>query len=186
MRMRNVYTVNKPVAEYVTDLLSERPLWFAFDEPLYEAVDALLDNHKGAGGVLGGDGRLIGMITERQVLRYLFFSRNLTPRERLRVLFKEVDNFTVGNVMIGSPICLSARTQIETALGEITRRGFRYMPVVDTSESKRYLGVVHVQELHMATREKYRQQLHHKDTLLSYFMHGDDYGGLHQNAFIVS
>ena len=183
MRMQNVLASGRPEAEYVKNLLSECPLWFDPEEPLHDVVDALLDNHKGAAGVLNNDNQLIGMITERQILRYLFFSRKLTPRERMRVLFKEVESFTVRNVMIDSPICLSAATPIEAALGEITQNGFRYMPVVDARDSRRYRGVVHVQELHMAAQEKYRRQLKQKDTLLSYFMHGDDYGGLHHHAW---
>lgn len=180
MRMRNVYASGQIVAESVKNLLSQRPLWFAPSEPLYDAVDALLDNHKGAAGVLSSDNRLLGMITERQVLRYLFF-KGLNPMERMRVLFKELDSFTVRNVMIENPLCLAASTPIEKGLETITRYGFRYMPVVDDRDNSHYRGVVHVQELHMATREKYRQQLHRKDTLLSYFMRGDDYGGLHQS-----
>lgn len=181
MRMRNVYTSGQPVAEYVKDLISEKPLWFAPGEPIHEAVDSLLDNHKGAAGVLSSDNRLIGMITERQVLRYLF-SHGLNPMERMRVLFKELDNYTVRNVMIEEPVCLPASTPIEQGLATTTTYGFRYMPVVDDHDSTCFRGVVHVQELHMATREKYRQQLQRKDTLLTYFMHGDDYGGLHQSV----
>ena len=183
MRMQNVLASDRPEVEYVKNLLSERPLWFDPEEPLHDLVDALLDNHKGAAGVLNNDNRLIGMVTERQILRYLFFSRDLTPRERMRVLFKDSDSLTVRNVMIDSPICLSAATPIEVALDEITRRDFRYMPVVDERDSLRYRGVVHAKELHMATQEKYRRQLNQKDTLLSYFMHGDDYGGLHHHAW---
>jgi CBS domain-containing protein len=179
--MRNVYTSDQPVAEYVKDLTSEIPLWFAPGEPIHEAVDSLIDNHKGAAGVLSSHNRLIGMITERQILRYLFY-HDLDPMERMRVLFKELDHYTVRNVMIEEPVTLPASTPIERGLETITRHGFRYMPVVDDRDSSRYRGVVHVQELHMATREKYRAQLHRKDTLLTYFMHGDDYGGLHHRT----
>ena len=164
----------------VRDILNPRTcLTFFYHEKVSNVVRDMHGHHSGAAGVVDGAGRFIGLVTEREILRRLF---QMKPESKEQQRFadeaKAVMDLTAWDVMIASPDCLVADLAVEDALDEITCKGYRYMPVMDNKDpDKKLVGIVSERELFMHVQEKNRRKMQAKDSLLSYFMHHESYGG---------
>lgn len=178
MKTIDPVTSKNPPVDKVCDIINPRScLTFYLKEKVSGIVHEMHGHHSGAAGVIDGEGRFIGMITEREILRRLF---KMTPETDEQQRFvdenKATMDLTAWDVMIAGPKCLTDDMQIETALAIITDCGFRYMPVVDKNDREKLLGIVGERELFMHVQEKHRRSLQAKETLLSYFMHHEPYG----------
>ena len=99
------------------------------------ALDAalLMNEHKIGALVVLEDGQVIGMFTERDVLR--------------RVVGEHRDPATtlVGEVMTGEVVCCTPETSIEEARGAMKNRRVRHLPLVDGE--RRLQGLVSIGDL---------------------------------------
>jgi CBS domain-containing protein len=108
------------------------PLRVAPSASIRQAVELM--NERGLGCVLAvEDDRLVGIFTERDVLR------KVIPRGR------DVDRTSVGEVMTRDPECLTLEDGIAYALNLMSDGGFRHIPLVDAEG--RPTGVVAMRDV---------------------------------------
>lgn len=96
-----------------------------------EAVQLLNRHNIGSLPVMDG-GRLMGIFTERDVLRRVVES-NLDPRST-----------PVSQVMTREVFCIKPSTTVEEALNIMTKKRYRHLPVV---ENNQLLGIVSMGDL---------------------------------------
>jgi CBS domain-containing protein len=100
------------------------------EDTLGEAAERMAEEGVGSAVVLDG-GRLIGILTERDLLRAVA-GRVHTSEARVREWMTE------------DPITASESTSIDEAMRTMLEQGFRHLPVV---EGSRTVGVVSLREL---------------------------------------
>ena len=96
----------------------KQPVKVAASASIRQAVELM--NERGIGCVLVvEDGRLVGIFTERDVLRKVITAR------------RDIDTTPVGEVMTRDPECLTLDDGIAYALNLMSDGGFRHIPLVD-------------------------------------------------------
>ena len=157
--------------------LSRRCITFRPDEFVDVILPVLQNSREGAAGVLDDEGNLIGLLTERQILRQVFM-KAVDPAINPANLRKYIQDMTVSQAMIPYPETLDEDIDIEEAVGIMLRHGYRFMPVVSKADRQHLLGVVSEQEmaLHLKKRlQKARQSEEETKTLLFSMLH-EPYG----------
>lgn len=155
------------------DIVTRRHSPSFFENDYIKVILPLLqESDIGAGSVLDDEGRLIGLLTERGILRHIFAcaSDKLIHDTNIK---KYIDDMTVGDAMIREPETLDERLSIEEAAHVMLRRGYRYMPVVSHADRHRPLGIVGERELALHLQQllqeaKKAEQAH--QSLLSYML----------------
>ena len=109
-------------AVLVRNLMHTPPVTVKPGHTLAEASHILDDRKVGAAAVLDRDGAIVGIVSERDVLRSV--GAGLNPHETL-----------VGDVMTHSPVTVRADDTATVALQIFRDRRFRHLPVVDTDGS---------------------------------------------------
>lgn len=104
------------------------PLCLTPDTPLRDALLVLRSQHRGAVLVCRDD-RLVGIFTERDVVRILVEGRDL--------------NTPIAVEMITDPMTIREGESIGLAIRRMAENGYRRLPVVD--KSNRPLGLVDVE-----------------------------------------
>lgn len=132
---------------------SRRRLTFSPEEHVRIVMPLMLSSDGGAAGVIDKDGELLGLVTEREVLRTIFYILK-DPTVHPNNLAKYIEDITVEETMIPAPETFTEDIDIEDALAMMVRRGYRYMPVVRSDASHELIGIVSQQELalHMQHR----------------------------------
>ena len=190
--MRTMRPSSKSYAETLQDVIQDRAaLKFHPNDKVPSIIERMLAHGTGAGGVVDGSDRLIGMVTEREIVRRVF-SGNIAANvsENIEDVYedKTAADMSAWDVMIPNPNVVHVRDNVEDALDVITFYGYRYMPVV--TDGGRLAGIVDARELYKHVRERAKALLESKDSLLSYFMHHEAYGGGHtvppgnENSFV--
>ena len=134
-------------ASSVGDIVSSRSfLSFSPDQYVKLILPAMQRAGAGCAGVVDHDDRLIGMLTEREILRRIF-AMLADPVIRQDNIGKNIDDMTVRDVMIRYPITLEEDMDIEDALALMTKLGFRFMPVVSSRDSRKLIGLLDEREL---------------------------------------
>lgn len=98
---------------------------------LAEAAKVLDQANVGAAAVLGGDGELVGMVSERDLLRSV--GHAIDPNAT-----------TVAEVMTRAPMTLSIDDSVAKALQIFTERRFRHLPVLEGDHVAGILSIRHV------------------------------------------
>jgi len=164
----------------VGQIVAERPfLTFHTKESIEHIVREMQNKHHGAVGVTDAEGRLVGLLTERDVLRKIFGSYGESQAafdERHHKLSIYPETLTAWDVMVPDPVCLFEDMPVENALDNIKEHGFRFMPVVKRNDQGKLTGIVSERELFWHTQEKTRRLVESQNNLLSYFMHHEPYG----------
>lgn len=164
----------------VGQVVAGRPyLTFQITDPIERIVRGMQRRHQGAVCVADAGGRLVGFLTERDILRKIFGRYGESQKdydERHEKLSIYPESLSAWDVMVPSPVCLYEDVPVEEALSRIQRHGFRFMPVLAEHGQGRAAGIVSERELFWHTLEKQRRMMERKDTLLSYFMHHEPYG----------
>ena len=121
-RSRNAETRSSDLATLkVADLMSRKPLTCTAETPVGEAAQVMRDRKISSLGVVDGEGRLIGIVT----------TRDLTAR----VLAAGRDGTTpVGEVMTPDPLTLSPESLGSDILHMMLERRIGHLPVVDGAE----------------------------------------------------
>lgn len=160
--------------ETVGEITAHRP-YLAFDagERIENIVREMNNRHQGAVGILDAEHGLIGLLTERDILRKIFGVHGETPAEheaRHQRLSVYPEGLRARDVMTKDPLCLTDDMRVEDALDDISRHGFRFMPVVSRNAERRLSGIVSERELFWHTQEKLRRTVRSQNSLLSYFI----------------
>lgn len=136
-------------------------------------------SHQGAVGILDASRRLVGLLTERDILRGIFGTHGETRAEYDRRHHKMSiypESLVARDVMTTNPVCLYEDMPVEEALEQIKQNGFRFMPVVATHDAGKLRGIVSERELFWRTQEKLRRTVKMQESMLSYFI-SEPYGG---------
>ena len=100
---------------------------------VHEAIDRMLQRRQAGVLVVDGDGRLIGIFTERDVLTRVA-GRHLEPGRA-----------TLAEVMTRDPEALGVRDRVAYALHSMSVAGYRTIPLVDAE--RRPVGVITVTDI---------------------------------------
>jgi CBS domain-containing protein len=156
---------------------SRRCLTFLPEQFVRVILPAMQQNGAGAAGVLDEEGSLVGLLTERALLKRVF--RMATdPLINPANLGKYIDDMTVAEVMVPRPECLADDMDIEEALGRMSLRGFRFMPVVTRADPGQLVGIADERELALLVQSRLREVRRSEAesrSLLSYLFH-EPYG----------
>ncbi len=119
------------------------------EETVYEAAVKMNENKIGSLAVMQ-EGRLCGIITERDILQRVVADR------------RDPATTTVGEVMTTDLVCCRSHTPLEEARGVMKNRRIRHLPVVDDQGQLR--GMVSIGDLnaHQATTQERTIHLLHE------------------------
>jgi len=93
----------------------------------------VMNEHKIGSLLVMDEGRLIGIITERDML------------QRVLVTRRDPASLTVGEVMTTELVCCQPHTTLDEARGVLKNRRIRHLPVIDQEE--RLLGMISIGDL---------------------------------------
>lgn len=125
-------------------------LSFHPDQSIKIILSVMQHARTGCAGVIDDDGNLVGMLTEREILRRIF-EMVADPTINWRNIGKHIDDMTIRDVMIENPKVLEEDTDIEDALEIMTEFGFRFMPVVS---GRNLVGLVDEREVAIYVKNK--------------------------------
>jgi CBS domain-containing protein len=116
-------------------LISCRP-----EDSVKTAATLLTTNKIGAMPVVNGEGLLIGLLSERDLIR----AYAMRDAQAMKM--------TVGELMTRNPVTCSAEDTMERAMNLMNRHRFRHLPIVDGDE---LVGIVSIRDaLEVAARDK--------------------------------
>jgi CBS domain-containing protein len=111
-----------------------------------EAVARMVENNIGSLPVVDPDGRMVGVISERDLMRELHDRGDHFSRTLIRA------------VMTLDPITCDIDDQVETVMGQMTEKRIAKVPVV---ERGRLVGIVSVGDVIKLLYEKTQAENHH-------------------------
>jgi len=124
------------------------------EQSLQDMVELLVRHNIGALPVLDEHGKLIGIISERDVIRHIAKSGSLGNTA--------VHTIMTRNVVVGVP-----QDDIISVANTMTERRFRHLPIV---EGDRLIGIISIGDILKAQRDTYRGEI---DTLETQIMAGE-------------
>jgi citrate synthase len=115
----------------IRDLMHTPPVVVAATLPLSEAAKVLDDHKVGAAAVLGPDGTVVGMVSERDLLHSVGIGHDPASD-------------TVEHVMAREPFTVNADDTVEHALDVFRTHRFRHLPVMEGGHVVGILSIRHV------------------------------------------
>lgn len=162
----------------VGDIAASRKCLLFYPEQFIKIILKTMQNTRtGCAGVIDNGGNLVGMLTEREILRRIF-ALVVDPTINHANVGKHIDDMTVYDVMIAAPKVLTADTDIEQALETMTELGFRFMPVVNRHNSRKPIGLVDEREVAIYVKnrlDRIKREAAEKEQLL-YGLFREPYG----------
>ncbi len=122
-----------------------------------EAAKQMADNDIAAIVVTDDGGKLLGIVTERDMTR------------RIIAKGRDADKVTVGEIMTGNPDTLAPGDSALDALELMRTRKYRHLPVVDDG---RVVGMVSIRDLYAAVKTALEKDIRETEA----FVFGDRYG----------
>ncbi len=122
-----------------------------------EAAKQMADNDIAAIVVTDDAGKLLGIVTERDMTR------------RIIAKGRDADKVTVGEIMTGNPDTLAPGDSALDALELMRTRKYRHLPVVDDG---RVVGMVSIRDLYAAVKTALEKDIRETEA----FVFGDRYG----------
>src|SRR5690606_16660773 len=107
----------------------------------------LMNEHKIGSLVVLDAGRIVGIFTERDVLRRVVGQQKDPQRTQVR------------EVMSRNVVCCTADAKIEEARGIFMRKRIRHLPVID--ESDRLLGIISIGDLNAWQLDGQEKTIHY-------------------------
>jgi CBS domain-containing protein len=132
------YAARRAAMPKLGELIERPALTVEAHEPLSRAAATMFENHVGSLVVVDEDNDLIGIFTERDLLRACAAGI-------------DTHTTTVGNWMTADPITATADVEAAAALQTMIDKGFRHLPVVGPGG---LLGVVSMRELSTAVQQQ--------------------------------
>ncbi len=130
-------TTLEPFSEYrlpeqlaVRDVMGERPLTVAADAPLREVARLLVRTGLGALPVVDEDQRVIGMVSEREVIRYLLNVQAFTGPDARVAAPTVAGTRSVRDVMTRQVLCVSPDQPIAEVASLMSNKDVDRVPVV--------------------------------------------------------
>lgn len=162
----------------VGDIAASRKCLLFYPEQFIKIILKTMQNTRtGCAGVIDDAGNLIGMLTEREILRHIFALLN-DPAINHANIGNYIDDMTVHDVMIANSEILDADTDIEDALEAMTALGFRFMPVVTRYDRRKPIGLIDEREvaIHVKSRlDRIKREAAEKEQLF-YGLFREPYG----------
>jgi CBS domain-containing protein len=146
MKAAETYEKTKEISTVGSIAALRKCLYFQPDQFIKIILATMQHSRTGCAGVINDKGHLVGMLTEREILRHIF-AMVADPTIRRGNIGKNVDDMTVRDVMIEKPRTLCEDTDIEEALAIMTELGYRFMPVVSRRDKRRIIGLVDEREV---------------------------------------
>lgn len=128
---------------FVSKSMAAKVITVSKETGVFEAKDKMRDHKIRHLPVLDDDGRLVGVVTDRDVRSALprkFFSGSDTPEER-----RAHGDIRLGEIMTPDPMTVSTTDTIQDALLLILEKRVGAFPVVD--EDKKLVGMISVRDL---------------------------------------
>jgi CBS domain-containing protein len=143
----------------ILSLCDEHPAAVRPDSTVAEAIQAMIVHRVGAVAVLNTQGKVVGIFTERDVMK------------RQALSGRDPQTTPVSEFMTASVQTITPHTSRGDAFAQMIGHHFRHLPIVDASG--RLLGILSIRNLLEAQVEELRQQL---DSLEQYVTN-DSLGG---------
>lgn len=118
-----------------------------------EAIARLVQHNIGSLPVVDADGRLVGVVSERDVIRLMHNRGEAFARE------------TVASVMTLDPVTCTPECDVDEVMGQMSERRIAKVPVVDAG---RLVGIVSVGDVIKVMYER----VHAENTHLMSYLHG--------------
>jgi CBS domain-containing protein len=115
----------------VSELMAHRPIVVDADATVVAAVNAMNEHHTGC-VLVQRDGHLVGIFTERDVLRRVIFHDNNR-------------SWKVESVMTRNPETLPPTASVAFALNKMSVDGYRHIPITDAHGKA--IGVLSVRDI---------------------------------------
>ena len=125
------------------------------EDSIADAIALLAENNIGALVVTEGVGKVVGIISERDILRLA------ARKEQFQTSL--VDDVMTRNVIVGVP-----EDDVMSVAHTMTEKRFRHIPILDAD---RLVGIISVGDIVKAQRDQYRGQI---DTLETQILEGSD------------
>ena len=135
-------------------LCDETPATATAETSVAEAIQTMLDRRVGAVAVVDHEFKVVGVFTERDVLRRVVGEARNPAATR------------VADVMTTEVICCSPETTLEEARGVMKNRRIRHLPVLD--DQGRLLGLVSIGDLNAHQEHAQEHHIH----LLNEYLYG--------------
>lgn len=130
---------------------SPRIITIQVDQMIAEAVRLLAEHNIGALPVLAADGRLVGILSERDIVRRL-------PQ------YEQMLAVPVSRLMTADVITAVPQDELMSVAHTMTERRIRHLPVLDDG---RLVGIISIGDILKAQRDQYRGEV---DTLEAQMM----------------
>ena len=124
------------------------------DETVSTAIKRLVEHDRGSLPVCDDKGDLVGIVTERDILRRCF-ARNDSP---VKVKMRDI---MTKEVIIGTP-----EHDLYYAISVMKQKRIRHLPIVD---KKKVVGMISMRDLLGVRLEEYQSQVH----LLNHYISGN-------------
>lgn len=134
---------------------SSKVITIAPDQTISEAISRLSSYNIGVLVVLGASGKVVGIISERDIVRRLVEDQELFSREVSEIMTSEV--------IVGVP-----DDDVMSVVHTMTEKRFRHIPVIDKGQ---LIGIISIGDILKAQRDQYQGQI---DTLETQIMASDE------------
>jgi CBS domain-containing protein len=114
----------------VGDLMTERPHTVTADVPLREAAPSLARSGLGAMPVVDDNGRLLGVLSERELLRHLLATEALSDAEMRRAPLSQMAAKTVRDAMTRQVLCVAPDQPVAEVAALMSNKDVERVPVV--------------------------------------------------------
>ena len=114
----------------VRDVMSDQPLTVEADAPLKEVARTLVRTGLGALPVVEEDGRVIGMVSEREVIRYLLHVQAFTGPDARVASPLAMGSKTVRDVMTRQVLCVAPEQPIAEVASLMSNKDVDRVPVI--------------------------------------------------------
>ncbi len=137
--------INSIMTTKTSDVISISP-----DQDLSAAITMLAEHNIGALIVIGSEGDLVGIISERDIIRAFASEENALSLTVNDVMTKEV--------ITGLPV-----DDVMSVIHTMTERRFRHLPIVDGDQ---LIGIISIGDILKAQRDMYRGEIDTLETQL--------------------
>lgn len=142
----------------VPDIIQQQTVFtLSRRDSVIDAARQMVEHHVAAIAVVDEKGRLVGIVTERDMTR--------------RVIAKDLDahTTTVGDIMTKDPDTLSPNDSALDALELMRMRNYRHLPVID---GDKLVGMISIRDLYAAVKGALEADIRETEA----FVFGDRYG----------